>query len=50
MKYEKERVFFTTEYDRRNPATIKQGYEDYLNYLAEIKKKVDDTTTKASED
>jgi hypothetical protein len=46
--YEKERIFFTTEYDRRNPATLKAGYEDYVKYLQDIKNKIDSKSTDAS--
>lgn len=39
--YEEERVYFTTEYDRRNPATSQQGMKNYMEYLRNIRIKAE---------
>jgi len=40
MIYDKERIYFSTEYERRNPATMTEGYNDYMKYLEEVKNKL----------
>jgi uncharacterized short protein YbdD (DUF466 family) len=35
-----------SEYDRLNPSTKDVGIQDYLNYLADYKKKNQNTTSK----
>jgi hypothetical protein len=42
--FNQDRVFLPSEYDRLNPATSEQAVEDYMNYLAEYKKKMEEKT------
>ena len=40
LEYEKNRILLASEYDRLNPVTSKEGFEDYMNFLEKEKERM----------